>query len=164
MKESQLPEPYPTTGGPLKTPFDESLFYITGTRKDGLSRFRRFLIEDLGWSEDQVKFFLAAVEDRWPPVEYPLMINLFPLCEHLVAAALNPPPFVKRLLSHPAESSLREAYGIGSSDHWLDYGGFLQADLPALRAVYSAWWKRQLDRTENLRAKTEKHSAGKKIA
>jgi hypothetical protein len=76
--QSQLPEPNPTTGGPAKVPFDESLLYITGTRKEGLSRFRQFLFEAKGWSREQVAFFLAAMADQWPPIEYPLMISMWP--------------------------------------------------------------------------------------
>jgi hypothetical protein len=162
----RLPEPYQTTGGPPKTHFDESIFYITGTRKDGLSRFHRFLVEGKGWSLNEIDFYLAAMADRWPPTEYPLMINLFPIYEHLVAAALNPSPFVKRLLNHPASISLIQAYGIGRSDRWLDYGGFVRADLPVLREVYSAWWKRQLAlaRTENLPRKKKNIPNVEKIA
>jgi hypothetical protein len=144
--QSQLPEPYPTTGGPPKTRFDESLFFITGikTRKEGLSRFRRFLVKDKGWSLDQVDTFLAAAADRWPPTEYPQISSWL---------------FEASLLSHPASSSLIQAFGLDRSDRWYrsdpwcNYGGFLQAELPALRATYSAWWKRQLARTENLRKK-----------
>ena len=56
--KSQLPEPNPATGGPAKVPFNESLLYITGTRKEGLSRFCQFLFEAKGWSREQVAFFL----------------------------------------------------------------------------------------------------------
>jgi hypothetical protein len=161
----QLPEPTPTNGGPAKVPFDESLLYITGTRKEGLSHFRRFLIEGKGWSLEEVDTFLATMADRWPPAEYPLITNLFPTSLFPIGVAyLDLSPFAKSLLNHPASSILEEAYGIGRSDHWLDYGGFVRAHLPALRAFYSKWWNRQLDRTENLHAKKEKHSAPKKLA
>jgi hypothetical protein len=140
--EPQLPQPYPTTGGPPKTPFEESLFYITGS-EEGLSRFRRFLFEGKGWSEDQVTMFLRVMADRWPPTEYPQTPSWL---------------LEQSLLNHPASSSLIQAYGLDRSDrwyrsdHWYDYGGFLHAELPAIRSTYQTWWKRQLGlaRTKNL--------------
>ena len=168
--ERQLPEPCPATGGPPKVPFDESLFYITGNRKEGLSRFRRFLFEAKGWSREQVDFFLAAMADRWPPIEYPLMISLWP--PMMPGIPWDPSPFVKSVLGHPARRTIVQAYGLDRSDLWYrseqlyNYGGFLQAELPILRAIYSAWWERQLAiaRTKNLPREKKNIQKLKKLA
>jgi hypothetical protein len=161
ISKSQLPEPYPATGGPLKTRFDESLFYITGIRKEelSLSRFHRFLLEAKGWSLDQIDTFLAAMADRWPPIEYPPHPNLGVTS---VACANLWPPIVE-VLRHPARNSLIQAYGLDRPDRWLDYGGFVRAELPALQATYSAWWKRQRARTDNLPRKKKNIQKVEKI-
>ena len=164
----QLPEPTPTNGGPAKVPFDESLLYITGTRKEGLQRFRQFLFEDKGWSREQVDFFLAAMADRWPPIEYPLKLSMLPPLMPTMMS-WEPSPFVKSVLAHPAKNTIVQAYGLGRSDLWhrseqlYNYGGFLQAELPTLRATYSAWWKRQRARTDNLPRKKKNIQKVEKI-
>ena len=110
--------------------------------------------------------------DQWPPIEYPLMISMWPPLMPTMMS-WEPSPFVKSVLAHPAKNTIVQAYGLGRSDLWhrseqlYNYGGFLQAELPTLRATYSAWWKRQLAnvRTENLpRKKRENIQKLKKIA
>jgi len=132
-----LPQAH-STGGPPKIPFHTALSYITAKKDDALPRFRQFLQNDKGWSEEQIQIFLTAMADQWPPIDYPLFPNfgvtwvLFPLVDF------------DWLLSHPAAATLRLAYGIDRSDRWLDYGGFLLSELPSLRASYQLWWKGQL--------------------
>jgi hypothetical protein len=155
-----LPDPYPTNGGPPKVPVNESLFYITGSHSEGLIRLRRFLLEDKNWSPEQVDTFLEAFDDRWPAIQYPQCPNLFG------SLAIYPDLWsaVETLLSHPARETLIQAYGFNSSERWLDYGGFLHAELPAIRASYQAWWQRQLDRTKNLPQQKKIKHPPKKIA
>jgi hypothetical protein len=152
-----LPDPYPANEGPLKAPFSESLHYITGCQNGGLNRFRQFLLEGKHWSVEQVDIFLEAFADRWPPIKYPQVL----FEGGLVMANLW--PRIEAVLTHPARESLIRACGFNFPKRWLDYGGFLHAELPTIRAAYQTWWKRQLDRTKNLPQKKIKHPA-KKIA
>jgi hypothetical protein len=108
--------------------------------------------------------------DRWPPIEYPLMISLLP--PMIPGIPWDPSPFVKSVLAHPARSTIVQAYGLDRSDLWYrseqlyNYGGFLQAELSTLRATYKAWWKRQLAiaRTKNLPRKKKNIQKLKKSA
>jgi hypothetical protein len=153
-----LPQPH-STGGPPKVPFYTALTYITAPAKkdEVLPRFRQFLQNGKGWSEEQIQIFLTAMADQWPPIDYPLFPNF------VVAWVMFPELDFDWLLSHPAAATLRLAYGIRRSDRWLDYGGFLLSELPSLHATYQLWWKGQLGskRSKNL---TKKDSTLKKTA
>jgi hypothetical protein len=130
-------DPYPHSGGPRKIPSAQSLFYVTGSKKEGVARFREWLRRAKHWSEEQIDIFLASRADHYPPVHSDEMRNL------LSSAWIHYPelwPLVEPILSHPAANSLLAAYGVNDySGTWLDYGGFLADELPALRSAYRAW-------------------------
>jgi len=136
-----LPNPYPNCGGPRKVSFGESLFFITGSHKEGVSWFSEWLHTDKRWSEDQIDVFLASRADHYPPVRGGEMQNL------LSSAWICWPelwPMVESILSHPAANSLLAAYGVNDySGDWLDFGGFLANELPTLRSAYRAWKYRE---------------------
>jgi hypothetical protein len=124
-------------GGRPKVFFVDGLKYVTGQSGSRVAfmRFRKFLAEGVGCSEQQIDRLLLNRYDCWPAIRREIKTD-----ERVTPG-----------LDHGIET-------------YPDYGGFLLDELEPLKERYQYWWHRQMNvkRKKNLpsrRKKKEEESA-----